>query len=244
MGNDVKHYWPEEIVGTGELVVYLQDYDALEAENARLAEDVKKWQALAQNVETLERITESAEARSAQFAAIQGGMGAPDITTGRGYPAYSVEAVQRIAAAMAAEVADAKSARDAYGQNALDMQAQRDALAAELQALKAPCSKAPEVVERFRPTTTLPYSDRASDVEAYMCEDDFGEYMTVAQHERIVAALKAQIARPVGYQYQGRDGEWRSFIDQRHYENTVAAGTWPIRAIYATLAASSGQEKE
>ena len=28
----VKHYWPEEIVGTGELVVYLSDYAALEAE--------------------------------------------------------------------------------------------------------------------------------------------------------------------------------------------------------------------
>ena len=38
MSNEVKHYWPEEIVGTGELVVYLQDYAALEAENARLVE--------------------------------------------------------------------------------------------------------------------------------------------------------------------------------------------------------------
>ena len=30
------HYWPEEIVGTGELVVYAQDYAALEAECERL----------------------------------------------------------------------------------------------------------------------------------------------------------------------------------------------------------------
>ena len=51
---------------------------ALEAENARLVEQAKKWQALAQNVETLERITESAEARRAQLAAIQGGMGEAD----------------------------------------------------------------------------------------------------------------------------------------------------------------------
>ena len=36
MGSEVKHYWPEEIVGTGELVVYLQDYAALKVENARL----------------------------------------------------------------------------------------------------------------------------------------------------------------------------------------------------------------
>ena len=34
----VNHYWPEEVVGTGELVVYLSDYAALEAENARLVE--------------------------------------------------------------------------------------------------------------------------------------------------------------------------------------------------------------
>ena len=36
--SEVKHYWPEEIVGTGELVVYAQDHAALEAENARLVE--------------------------------------------------------------------------------------------------------------------------------------------------------------------------------------------------------------
>ena len=35
--NKAKHYWPEEIVGTGELVVYLSDYTALEAERNKLA---------------------------------------------------------------------------------------------------------------------------------------------------------------------------------------------------------------
>lgn len=30
--SEVKRYWPEEIVGTGELVVYAQDYAALDAE--------------------------------------------------------------------------------------------------------------------------------------------------------------------------------------------------------------------
>ena len=34
--SEVKHYWPEEIVGTGELVVYLSDYAALEEEFERL----------------------------------------------------------------------------------------------------------------------------------------------------------------------------------------------------------------
>ena len=46
-----------------------------------------------------------------------------------------------------------------------------------------------EAVERFSPTTSVPHCGRASEVEAYMTEDDDGEYMTVAQHERIVAAL-------------------------------------------------------
>ena len=38
----VKRYWPEEIVGTGELVVYAQDYAALEAENARLRNSMQR----------------------------------------------------------------------------------------------------------------------------------------------------------------------------------------------------------
>lgn len=46
-----------------------------------------------------------------------------------------------------------------------------------------------EAVERFSPTTSVPHCGRASEVEAYMTEDDDGEYMTVSQHERIVAAL-------------------------------------------------------
>ena len=35
----VEPYWPEEIVGTGELVVYAQDYAILEAECAKLREE-------------------------------------------------------------------------------------------------------------------------------------------------------------------------------------------------------------
>lgn len=46
-----------------------------------------------------------------------------------------------------------------------------------------------EAVERFSPTTSVPHCGRASEVEAYMTDDDDGEYMTVAQHERIVASL-------------------------------------------------------
>ena len=38
----VEPYWPEEIVGTGELVVYLADYVALEAECERLANELRR----------------------------------------------------------------------------------------------------------------------------------------------------------------------------------------------------------
>lgn len=94
----------------------------------------------------------------AQLAAIQGGMGEevevaaflmePDLyepyvslrrdsqCQGSVKPLMTVAQYQRITAAMAAELADAKSARDAYGQNAIDLQKQRDALRAELAEVK------------------------------------------------------------------------------------------------------------
>jgi len=46
-----------------------------------------------------------------------------------------------------------------------------------------------------------------------------------------VEAMEQQ--QPVKHEFQGRDGDWYPFIDQRHYENTVADGSWPIRALYA-----------
>jgi len=56
--------------------------------------------------------------------------------------------------------------------------------------------------------------------------------------ERKCDALRAKITEmkkqePVRHEFQGRDGDWYPFIDQRHYENTVADGSWPIRALYA-----------
>lgn len=51
---------------------------------------------------------------------------------------------------------------------------------------------------------------------------------------RELRQLKAQQAeqKPAAYQYQARSGEWIQFLDQRHFDNTVADGTWPIRALY------------
>jgi hypothetical protein len=36
----------------------------------------------------------------------------------------------------------------------------------------------------------------------------------------------------VASQFQDYKGEWHGFIDQRHYENTIADGSWPIRKLY------------
>jgi len=46
-----------------------------------------------------------------------------------------------------------------------------------------------------------------------------------------LAALREQ--KPVAHQFQGRDGEWYGFQGEKHYEATVADGSWPIRALYA-----------
>ncbi len=66
MSSEVKHYWPEEIVGTGELVVYLQDYAALEAECERLRIEKSARQALSI------QLIDEARALAAELAAIKG----------------------------------------------------------------------------------------------------------------------------------------------------------------------------
>ena len=45
--------------------------------------------------------------------------------------------------------------------------------------------------------------------------------------------LKERMGEPVMKAFQGRDGKWCGFIDERHYENTRADGTWPIAELYA-----------
>lgn len=48
----------------------------------------------------------------------------------------------------------------------------------------------------------------------------------------LLAELQKDAEQPVSYEYQDRDGNWKPFIDQRHYENTAKDGSWPIRALY------------
>ena len=37
---------------------------------------------------------------------------------------------------------------------------------------------------------------------------------------------------PAVRQFQGRDGVWHNFIDERHFQNTVEDGSWPLRNLY------------
>lgn len=59
--SEVKHYWPEEIVGTGELVVYLADYAALEAERDELRQQLTELDATVERLEAgIPRLQEQA----------------------------------------------------------------------------------------------------------------------------------------------------------------------------------------
>ncbi|MFL1551711.1 Lar family restriction alleviation protein [Pseudomonas sp. D47] len=46
------------------------------------------------------------------------------------------------------------------------------------------------------------------------------------------APASPQAAQPVAYQFQDRDGKWFGFMNERHYQDTVADGTWPIRELF------------
>lgn len=50
--------------------------------------------------------------------------------------------------------------------------------------------------------------------------------------------------QPVGYQFQDREGVWKQFMSEKHYEDTLADGTWPIRAIYAAPIAQAAPQRE
>jgi hypothetical protein len=54
---------------------------------------------------------------------------------------------------------------------------------------------------------------------------------------RLVALVRADeraasVQEPVARQYQGRDGVWNDFISEKHYKDTLADGSWPIRNLY------------
>lgn len=70
-----------------------------------------------------------------------------------------------------------------------------------------------------------------------------------AEHERLKAQLseaQARLAeieaqRPVEYQFQDRNGKWFFFMSDKHRDDTIESGEWPIRALYAAPVAPAAQ---
>ena len=116
----------------------------------------------------------------------------------------AVEMIERLEAA---EKSDAESI--AMYRKARD---ERDALRAKIEA-----------AEKERDNANAASVNIALEAERLQCEND-------ALRAKITETKKQE---PVRHEFQGRDGDWYPFINQRHYENTVADGTWPIRALYA-----------
>lgn len=99
-------------------------------------------------------------------------------------------------------------AADEWATLASEQLKELDALAAELQALKAPCSEVPEVVAYRVSMPEEPelghwFEEEAEEEPQIQHHDPL---MTVAQHECIVAALKAQMAEPVAWMSKGHNG--------------------------------------
>jgi hypothetical protein len=65
-----------------------------------------------------------------------------------------------------------------------------------------------------------------------------GSWVSVGDELKAFEALvraderAASVQEPVARQYQGRDGVWNDFISEKHYKDTLADGSWPIRNLY------------
>jgi hypothetical protein len=75
----------------------------------------------------------------------------------------------------------------------------------------------PEIIDRHIPTNIVIRGYKAAQMRAYALQaiEDWQEAMV-----------------PVSYQFQDRDGEWGNFLNDRHLQDTIQNGTWPIRSLY------------
>ena len=76
-----------------------------------------------------------------------------------------------------------------------------------------------DIVERLNDSLSAGYSELRKEAAA-----------EITRLRARIEAMEQQ--EPVKHEFQGRDGVWYPFIDQRHHENTVADGSWPVRALY------------
>lgn len=89
-------------------------------------------------------------------------------------------------------------------------------------------------------TTTTDWTQAGKLIEV-VSDQRVRQYITgTSNWAAAVCQLMADATRPAqqpsmeicGHQYQDRDGKWCNFINEEHYRNTVADGSWPIREIY------------
>lgn len=64
------------------------------------------------------------------------------------------------------------------------------------------------------------------------------ELQTRAELATAPAVAAPAVEAPAAWQFQDRDGVWCFFMNERHRQETIKDGTWPIRALYTATAAS------
>ena len=141
MSEQVKRYWPEEIVGTGELVVYLQDYAALEAENVRLKNALlavtarhfaESWKRRTSDAELEQYLSAGIAQLEAECERLRMQLAACGVVALANTPESAAQARQMHPDYMSASCSDVADAVD----REMTLRQQRDALAAELAAIK------------------------------------------------------------------------------------------------------------
>lgn len=55
-----------------------------------------------------------------------------------------------------------------------------------------------------------------------------------------LSRIKAGQGEAVAWQFQGRDGAWCLFANEKHKELTIKDGTWPVRALYTSPPSDPG----
>lgn len=86
---------------------------------------------------------------------------------------------------------------------------------------------------------------------AASAEKSFWSDPNLSWHDALIAQAEAAILKklteqsmePVSYEFQCRDGNWYSFINRHHYENTVADGSWPIRKLFDETQLLAAQQR-
>ena len=173
-----------------------------------------EWHALSDRLEAAEN--ENAKLRIALAEKVTSETILRDLSVGNGSINATFEggAVQLMVDALATQFVESGAA------NYIEMQFHSEATGPLLFTLQRVDGKTPHQLRAE--------AEQERDWHAERCEDAMNECDTLRAR---IAEMEEQ--EPVKHEFQGRDGVWYPFIDQRHHENTLADGSWPVRALYA-----------